>query len=56
MRTIRSTRAEGAGDGRKGDALLQEVLSARRIEQRLHVGENRPQCVLDIVSCNRDSH
>ena len=41
---------ERVGDGGKDDALLQVELRARRIEQRLHVGENRPQRVLDIVS------
>ena len=45
--------AEGAGDGRKVDALLEIELGPGRVEERIHVGITRPQRVLDVVERDR---
>ena len=45
--------AEGAGDGRKDDALLEVEFSAGRVEERIHIGASRPQGILDVVECDR---
>ena len=45
--------AEGAGDGRKDDALLEVELGAGRVEERIHIGIRRPQRVLDVVARDR---
>ena len=53
MRTMQVGSAEGAGDGRKGDALLEIELGPGRVEERIHVGIRRPQRVLDVVGRDR---
>ena len=45
--------AEGAGDGREVDALFEVVFGSGRIEERIHIGESRPQGVLDVVAGER---
>ena len=41
--------AERVGDAGKDDAAFEEIFGAGLVEQRIHVGENRPQGVLDVV-------
>src|SRR5262249_50883099 len=41
------SRAEGAGDGRKRDALFEVILSAWHVEERVDIGKNRPQEIFD---------
>ena len=53
MRTMQVSSTEGAGDGRKGDALLEVEFGAGRVEQRINVGITRPQRGLDIVARDR---
>jgi hypothetical protein len=45
--------AEGAGDGGKDDAVFEVELGPRRVEQRFHIGENRPQRGFDVVARDR---
>src|SRR5262249_30207545 len=45
--------AEGVRNGRKGDALLEVEFSSGRLEERVDVGESRPQRVLNIVARDR---
>ena len=43
-------RPKGAGDGGKENAAFEEIFGAGVVEERLHIGENRPQGVLDVVA------
>ncbi len=45
--------AEGAGDGREDDAMLEVKLGPGRIEERRHVGIGGPQSGLDVVRRDR---
>ncbi len=49
MRTIRSQVPKASAMVGKDDAAFEEIFGPGLVEQRIHIGENRPQRVLDIV-------